>query len=168
MSIIEKSGDKALFLGLHKEATPILLDAMRVLLADTATVSQAVHGFHWNVKGPDFAQYHGLFGGVYEDLNESIDPTAEALLKLGVDAPGTLGEFVALRSVQDPAPVPSRPEVMAAVLVDMLNGLLRSLNVAFMQASAANEQGVANFLSDRIDHVQKHLWQLRVSAGSQA
>ena len=69
MSIVQKSGDKILFLGLHKEATMPLLDSLAVLLADTVTVTHVAHGYHWNVKGVNFSQYHELFGGIYQDLN---------------------------------------------------------------------------------------------------
>ncbi len=47
-------------------------------------------GFHWNVKGPDFSEFHDLFGDIYADAQGAIDPIAESILKLGFDSPATL------------------------------------------------------------------------------
>lgn len=41
--------------------------------------------------------------------------------------------------------------------------VLTSLNSAFQIANATNEQGVANFLAERIDNHQKWAWQLSAS-----
>lgn len=141
-------------------------DALKVLLADTVSVYHEAHGFHWNVKGQDFAQYHDLFAAIYEDLYGSVDPIAENILKMGVDAPFSLMDFVALRRVMESKPA-STPQEMGVALLDLLNQLLVCLNETFQTASNANEQGVANFVADRIDQTQKWIWQLRVSTGVQ-
>lgn len=168
MSIVEKGSTPDLYLhrqAIRKEATGPLIEALARLLADTVTVHQHAHGFHWNVKGPDFAQYHALFGGIYEDLAETVDPLAECLLKIGSPAPYTLSDMITLRTMTDAVAPPPTPEAMSAVLLQMVEVLLMSLNTAFAQATAANEQGIANLVSERIDATQKWAWQLKASLG---
>ena len=32
------------------------------------------HGYHWNIEGQDFKQYHEFLLEIYEDVYDSIDP----------------------------------------------------------------------------------------------
>lgn len=139
---------------------------LRRVLADAFTLYLRAHGYHWNVAGPDFAQYHELFGEIYEDVASSIDPIAESIRKLEGYAPFRLPELMALRSIPD---VPVSSNLPAAMVIDLLAAneqMLVTLNDAFAMCTAANQQGIANFVSERIDQHQKWSWQLRSSAQS--
>lgn len=148
------------------KADGTLVQALSVLLADTVSVYHEAHGFHWNVKGSDFSQYHGLFGEIYEDLYGSVDPIAENILKMGSDAPFQLSQFVGLRTIPESQPA-NDPQSMAMELLDCVNKLVSTLNRAFEVANANNQQGIANFIAERIDKTQKWAWQLRSSVGVQ-
>ena len=148
-----------------KAATPGLVGALKVALADAFTLYTRAHGFHWNVKGGafgTFGQWHALFEAIYSDTYESIDPMAENLLKLGSDAPFRLDEFVALRTIKDAAIIDD-PLAMAADLLAANEQMIATLVRTFAEANAANEQGIANFIAERIDAHQKWSWQLRAS-----
>lgn len=148
--------------GLDAGVAPGLVERLRVLLADTDTVVHQAQGYHWNVKGPDFVQYHDLFGDVYSDLYGSIDPIAENILKLEADTPFSLTDFTMNRSIPDAMPVTTAKEMLAA-LHQSVKALINSLNVAFEAATTANQQGIADFLGGRIDATQKWEWQIRRS-----
>ena len=139
-----------------------LVDLLKTLLADAVTMKFTAHGYHWNVEGQDFSQYHELFGNIYEDVDGSIDPLAEDLRKLGEYAPFTLTEFIEMRSVTSEE-VTASPKDMANALLKMNDEILKSIDKAFKQASKANEQGIANFLAERDDMHKKWRWQLTVS-----
>jgi HK97 family phage prohead protease len=137
-------------------------------LADTVVFKARAHGAHWNVKGPAFGAYHELFRAVYADADEAIDPLAEQLLKLDVDAPSTLNDFAA-RSTITPADLNSDdPQVLALDLRDMNEQVLESLEGAFDCATEIDEQGLANFLAERIDAHKKNRWQLTRSISNSA
>lgn len=140
--------------------------ALGVLLADSYSVYHEAHGFHWNVKGADFSQYHDLFSSITDDIYESIDPIAENMLKINADAPFRMSELASMRTVPESSPA-SDPQSMATALLAQIDGLLNTLKRTFDSAIAQNEQGIANFLSERIDATQKWAWQLRASAGVQ-
>lgn len=126
-----------------------------------------VAGCHWNVKGPDFHEFHALFSAIYEDVDGMIDPTAENILKLGFDAPATLSEFVALSKIADEPLMTGDPVQMSADIHDANEVLIAQINETFAMASALNEQGIANFMADRDGMHKKWAWQLRSIVGVQ-
>lgn len=147
-----------------EKAAPALVGVLRILLADVYALQTASQGAHWNVQGPDFAQYHELFGEVYEDVVGSVDPLAENILKVGGLAPASLTVMQGLRTTLDP--VESRdPRSLAAGLAEMNDRVLVRIDEAMRAALDANEQGVANFLAERDDMHKKWRWQLRASLG---
>lgn len=139
-----------------------LIDLLKALLADEVTMKFCAHGFHWNVEGIEFSQFHDLFGEIYEDVDGSIDPTAEDIRKLDAYAPYTLTDFITLRTVKC-SPVKSEPLAMAKELLKVNDGLLVTLNKVFAEATKVNEQGIANFAAERIDKHEKWRWQLKAT-----
>jgi len=138
-------------------------------LADSQVLLMRAHGAHWNVKGPGFGAYHELFGEIYEDIQENaIDQLGEQLLKLDVDAPSTLDEF-SQRSTITPQPISSDdPQVLATDLRDMNDMVLESLEDTFDCANDLDEQGLCNFIAERIDMHKKWRWQLTRSISNAA
>ena len=57
----------------------------------------------------------------------------------------------------------SNPKAMAKSLLTANESLLKSLKKAFDESQKKDEQGIMNFLADRIDNHQKWSWQLRAS-----
>lgn len=140
-----------------------LTKALKSLLADVFTVYLQSHGYHWNVEGQDFSQYHALFESITDDTYGSIDPIAENIRKLDDYAPLTLQKLIDLRTV-DFKDVEPTPKAMAKELLKSTEALIKKLNETFDIAVKAKEQGIANFLAERIDMHQKWAWQLRASA----
>jgi len=135
---------------------------LKVLVSDVITFYFMAHGYHWNVEGPDFSQYHELFEAIYSDAYTSIDPIAENIRKLDDYAPFSLQKFLDLRTL-DFKDVQPNPKSMAKALLTANESLLKSLNKAFSEAEKEKEQGIMNFLAERIDMHQKWAWQLRAS-----
>lgn len=147
-----------------EKSAPALVGVLRILLADVYAMQAAAQGAHWNVQGPDFAQYHELFSEVYDDVSGSVDPLAENILKVGGLAPASLTVMQGLRTTLDP--VESRDtRDLAAGLAGMNDRVLARIDEAMRAALDANEQGVANFLAERDDMHKKWRWQLRASLG---
>lgn len=141
-----------------------LISALKILQANVTVMYYKVHQFHWNVEGIEFTQYHEFFGDLYEDIYNSIDPIAENLRKLNEYAPFSLDELFKYKTL-------SEETHRVELLVDILNSLnaaneevINSLNKVFALATKENEQGICNFVADRIDTHKKHGWWLRASA----
>jgi starvation-inducible DNA-binding protein len=137
----------------------MLQDTMKTILANTVVLKYKAQGYHWNVKGMFFPQLHEFFGELYEDFEGAIDPIAEEIRTLGIDAPAGLSEFVGLRTIADGT---------ATTPVDMIMDLYQSnaeminlLTRAFDESNAVKKYGMNDFLGGRIDAHEKHAWMLR-------
>jgi starvation-inducible DNA-binding protein len=136
-----------------------LSSSIAVVLGSAVTMYFKTHGHHWNVKGRDFAEFHAFFQEIYEDIYESIDPTAELMLKMGHDAPYRLQDFMDLNQTQD-MDVTDDPFSMLADLYSANDVLIAVIGQALDLAANYNEQGVINFLADRDDMHKKWRWQI--------
>jgi len=137
-------------------------------LGDTVVFKFLAHGYHWNVRGKHFSEFHSKFEEIYTDADEAIDPLAENVRKLGYDAPYLLTDYAALSDIEPRSVSANDPVELAAALYAANNVVLQNLVTAFDRADECNEQGVANFLAERIDSHQKWRWQLGTITGADA
>lgn len=137
-----------------------LQEIMKKVLADTFAMYLKAHNYHWNVEGPLFSQFHDFFSGLYTELHGAVDPIAEQIRALDTYAPGSFKRFSELSDIEDETTIPS-PVDMARNLLSDNEKVLASLNVAFKLATNFEKQGLADFLSGRIDIHNKHAWMLR-------
>lgn len=143
-----------------------LCAAVKTTFADTFTAYYRAHSAHWNVTGPAFGAYHEFFSMIADDLYGSVDAFAEHLLKLGDDAPANLPALLDCGSITPAVNSGNDPRTLCVDLLEMNEMLLASLNAAFHAANDADEQGLANFLAERIDASKKWSWQLSKSVSS--
>lgn len=139
----------------------MLADALKTLLATEYAYAVKAQFFHWNVEGPDFAQLHSFFGMLYDDVNDNaIDQTAEYIRTLDDYTPGSFERFQELSVIQGQTKVP-RARLMIEELLANNGQMIELLNKTFEVATAENQQGIANFIAERIDAHGKWGWQLK-------
>lgn len=137
-------------------------------LGSTLALYMKAHGFHWNVKGQDFVEFHQLFSSIYEDAIGAIDPMAELILMLGYDAPASLSHMLSLSVIEEgDNESTDDPVGMSAHLLEAIQVVNAQILETFALASEANEQGIANFMADRDASHKKWAWQLRSITGAQ-
>lgn len=141
-----------------------LTTAIKVLLANQTVMYYKAHQFHWNIEGIEFTQYHEFFGDLYTDVYNSVDPTAELLRKLDDYAPVSLDELFKYKTLQEETTRVVLLEDILAKLIAANQEVLISLNKVFTIANDNKQQGICNFIADRIDTHQKHAWFLKASA----
>ena len=137
-----------------------LIEQMKVILGTNFGLYFKAHTFHWNVEGPDFAQYHGFLGDFYEAVFDQTDSIAEHIRALNSYAPTTLARMLELSKVQDIVAIPS-PLVMMSELAADNDKFIMELRTGIAVADAADEPAVGNFLQDILDAHQKHGWMLK-------
>lgn len=139
-----------------------LINMLKVLLADTVALKFKAHGYHWNVETDDFPQYHEFFGDIYADFDSAIDPFAEwiRMVDNGQYAPFSLSRLASLSTVPE-NPVTTDHEAMSADLLASIELVTPKLIQGFDMATAAKQNGLANFFADRQTAHQKWIWQLR-------
>jgi starvation-inducible DNA-binding protein len=142
------------------EKIPHLINNVAKNLGNAVIFTFKAQGHHWNVEGMKFHMFHAFFAEIYEDVQSSIDPMAENLLKLGVRAPHNLVQFAEHSSLSD------SPECFD--VYDMLKDLY-SANSQFISdlsdgielASGCGEHGIDDFLTARFDMHKKWQWQIK-------
>jgi starvation-inducible DNA-binding protein len=139
-----------------------LADELKVLLADTVALYLRSHGYHWNVEGNDFREYHLMFEEIYSDVYESIDPIAENIRKIKEYAPYRMERLVDLKTLPEET-VSTDPKSMATDLLSAIEHYIDSLNSVLKTATNEDEQGIVNFIAGRIETMQKWAWFLRAS-----
>jgi len=140
-----------------------LVSALEDLMSNSVVLYFVAHRAHWNVTGQDFSEYHGLFESIYSDVYGAIDPLAENIRKMG-EFPESLAEMISEAAIADDS-MTTDAKALAADLLIKNAAVLAMFKAAFDVATAANEQGIANFLAERIDSHEKWDWQLKASIG---
>ena len=139
----------------------MLADDLKILLATQYAYSIKAQYFHWNIEGPDFAQLHKFFQKLYEEVyNNSVDKTAEYIRALDEYTPGSMERFVELSAIAGQLRVP-RARLMIEELLADTTLMIDLLNHCFASAEQENQQGIANFIAERLDAMSKHAWMLR-------
>ena len=137
-----------------------LIEQLKVILGTNFVLYFKGHTFHWNVEGPDFAQYHKFLGDFYETVFENTDSLAEHIRALDSYAPTGLGRLLELSAIEETDIVPNALE-MLSLLKDDNEKYMIQLRAGIVLADQANEPAVGNYLQDLLDQHQKHAWMLR-------
>lgn len=127
-----------------------LAGELQSLLNDVSAYYITAHQFHWNVVGPDFAEFHEFFEEVYEDAWSSLDPIAENIRKLDQMVDIEFGQPDECEGVDE----------MLKCLSEMNMDLISTLKDTIDCADRERQQGILNFLADRLDTHQKFQWQI--------
>jgi starvation-inducible DNA-binding protein len=136
------------------------IDAAKIVLADSYRFTLLAQNYHWNVEGPFFSQLHELFGNIYEEVQGSIDKTAEEIRAMQSYTPASFKRFSELSSIED-----ETGQIDARIMLERLlranEQVLASIIACFESANAENNQGLANWMAERQDAHKKHGWMLR-------
>jgi starvation-inducible DNA-binding protein len=130
------------------------------LLADTYAVYLKTHGYHWNVRGPNFAALHQLFMTQYTEMWTSIDLLAERIRALGELAPLGYASFANLSAIKDGSPDSDAQAMLKELAADH-----ETLIATARSAREGADDVTASLIDDRIDAHQKHAWMLKASIG---
>ncbi len=106
--------------------------------------------------------YHDFFGKIYEEVGGAIDQFAEEIRAQNAYAPGAFSRFSELTNIRDEVLI-IKPETMVATLFADNAIVLASLQRARDEADKYGQNGLVNFIEERLDQHNKHAWMLRAS-----
>jgi starvation-inducible DNA-binding protein len=150
---------------MFEERNPVIAEKLAKLLADMVTAKLIFHGYHWNVLGPDFGEYHKFFKTLYKDVDSSIDPLAESILKVGFPAPYLISDYAEMTSIKEERLDGSSTTFLLQSAKRVNDSLMHSLFEALAEAEKFNEQGLMDFLAGRIDMHKMWNWQIKAFLG---
>jgi starvation-inducible DNA-binding protein len=143
-----------------------LVASLKNLQANSVVFYSTAQGFHWNVEGPLFTQYHEFFKEIYSDVYGSLDTVAEWIRKFDTPAPYSLQDFISAQTYGDVQLDSNSPIVMSRQLLLMNDAMIEKIKEMFDIPGIQKEQGLLNFLAERQDRHQFWGWQLRSSLKS--
>ncbi|MDP1643364.1 MAG: Dps family protein [Phenylobacterium sp.] len=150
--------------GLDAEDRKAVAQALSRMLADTYAVYLKTHGFHWNVRGPNFSSLHALFMEQYTEMWQAIDTVAERIRALGELAPQGYGAFGNLSSIKDGDPEGDSQSMLQALTSDH-ETVIATCREALTLAQKADDEASAGIITDRLEAHEKHAWMLRATLG---
>jgi starvation-inducible DNA-binding protein len=139
-----------------------LVQAAKVVLANHYAFYVKAQNYHWNVTGPDFSQYHELFGKIYGEVGDTIDTLAEQIRAMDAYAPGSFSRFSELSELEDELSVPTPAEMFRRLLNDiaLIQG---SIMRAYHLAEENMQHGYSNLMAERQDAFNKHAWMIKAT-----
>ena len=137
-----------------------LIEQLKVILGTTFGLYFKAHSYHWNVEGPDFAQYHEFLGNFYESVYGNVDSIAEHIRALNSYAPVSLSRMLELSDIEETNSIPTALAMIVDLKTDNERYMIH-LRAGIEAADQANEPAVGNFLQDILDQHQKQAWMLR-------
>lgn len=133
--------------------------------------------YHWNVVGPDFHQFHTLFGEQYEAIFEEIDRLSEHMRYLNIRPVGTLTRIVEVSTIGEGTNIVSVDEMGQKTVTigkplskgtEMIKQLLNDNQILIELLTEASEEAdtqrslaTANLLQDLMESHGKFVWMLR-------
>ncbi|NBB17350.1 DNA starvation/stationary phase protection protein [Caulobacter sp. SLTY] len=141
-----------------------VVEALNKALADSYAAYLKTHGYHWNVRGPNFSSYHNLFMTQYTEMWTALDVIAERIRTLGAYAPQGYATFANLTSIKDGDPDQSAEEMIRELVRD--HGVVAdTLRAALKDADAAGDDVTVDLMTQRLAAHEKHAWMLRATLG---
>lgn len=137
-----------------------LKEAMKRLFATNFQYYTKSHGYHVNVVGVNFVQFHELFGEVYEFAQESIDETGEQIRTIEAIAPFSLSRISELGSIEDGKEIPEATKMATELLTDA-QILMNHYEEAHDIAEEYKIYGLVNYTEGKMDNLAKLMWKLR-------
>ena len=137
-----------------------LIEQLKVILGTNFALYLKSHGYHWNIEGSNFPQYHDFLNGFYNEVFLQTDSIAEHIRALNSYAPGSLARMLELADIQEATSIPDAMAMMRDLAADNDRFIIH-LRAGIVAAEGANEPAVGNFLQDILDAHQKKGWMLR-------
>jgi len=137
-----------------------LISQLKTILGTNFALYLKSHGYHWNIEGSNFPQYHEFLNDFYSSVWAQTDDIAEKLRALGSYAPGSLARMLELADIQEANSIPDAMAMIRDLETDNERFIVH-LRAGIVAAEGANEPAVGNFLQDLLAAHQKKGWMLR-------
>ena len=137
-----------------------LIEQLKVILGTNFALYLKSHGFHWNIEGANFPQYHDFLNGFYNEVWNQNDLIAEHIRQLDSYAPGSLERMLELADLEESQNIPIALAMMTELKRDN-DRFIVHLRAGIVAAEQVDEPAIGNFLQDLLGAHQKKAWMLR-------
>jgi starvation-inducible DNA-binding protein len=153
--------DEKIDIGIPHENLKKIADMLNENLADEYVLLTKTKKYHWNVIDPRFNDLHKFLDEQYQLLNEAVDEIAERVRQMGGLTKATLKEFLAATQIEeDPGTYPKADTMLRNLLIGH-ESVIKSLRKNIDECQQLEDEGTANFLTDKMEEHEKMAWMLR-------
>lgn len=145
---------------LPKYSQSSVVEALRVVVADSYALMGQTHICHWNVRGRSFFSLHTAFEGQYTELFTAVDLLAERIRALGALAPGGLGnlaKIAGMPEIKEGASAAEMVEHLAVANAALVKNLMKARDLA----SDTGDDETEDLMIARIQVHEKTIWMLK-------
>lgn len=140
------------------------MEKLYKLISDTQAtlfmLFQKTWVYHWNVVGPDFYQFHEVFGKQYEEMFEEIDRLSEHMRYLNIKPVSALTRVTEVSHILE-ANNALDSKGMVRDLISDNETLINLFNKVSEEAESQNSKGTINLMDDLNESHGKFIWMLR-------
>ena len=162
---MNKSKSKTVILdidtGISRESLQKIADILNDDLADEYVLLTKTRNYHWNVEDPRFNDLHKFFEEQYEVLSAAVDEIAERVRAVGSRTRATLKEFINSSQIREDIRSYPNADTMLGNLLSDHETIIKTLRKNINECQELNDEGTANFLTDKMEAHEKMAWMLR-------
>jgi len=162
---MNKSKSKTVILdidtGISRESLQKIADILNDDLADEYVLLTKTRNYHWNVEDPRFNDLHKFFEEQYELLSAAVDEIAERVRAVGSRTRATLKEFINSSQIREDIRSYPNADTMLGNLLSDHETIIKTLRKNINECQELNDEGTANFLTDKMEAHEKMAWMLR-------
>jgi len=162
---MNKSKSKTVILdidtGISRESLQKIANILNDDLADEYVLLTKTRNYHWNVEDPRFNDLHKFFEEQYELLSAAVDEIAERVRAVGGRTRATLKEFINSSQIREDIGSYPNAETMLGNLLSDHETMIKTLRKNINECQELNDEGTANFLTDKMEAHEKMAWMLR-------
>ena len=135
-----------------------LIDLLNGRLADATDLKTQTKHAHWNVKGPQFFQFHELFDQIAPHFDDYADLIAERAVQLGGVANGTLRQAADTSEIPEYDLSATTGTEHVKALVKNTSRFAKAVRQAIDQADELEDKDTADIFTEVSRQVDKDLW----------
>ena len=162
---MNKSKSKTVILdidtGISRESLQKIANILNDDLADEYVLLTKTRNYHWNVEDPRFNDLHKFFEEQYEVLSAAVDEIAERVRAVGGRTRATLKEFINSSQIREDIRSYPNADTMLGNLLSDHETIIKTLRKNINECQELNDEGTANFLTDKMEAHEKMAWMLR-------
>jgi starvation-inducible DNA-binding protein len=147
--------------GISRESLQKIANILNDDLADEYVLLTKTRNYHWNVEDPRFNDLHKFFDEHYELLSVAVDEIAERVRAVGGRTRATLKEFINSSQIREDVGSYPNADTMLGNLLSDHETIIKTLRKNINECQELNDEGTANFLTDKMEEHEKMAWMLR-------
>jgi starvation-inducible DNA-binding protein len=147
--------------GISRERLQKIANILNDDLADEYVLLTKTKNYHWNVEDPRFNDLHKFLDEQYEQLSAAVDEIAERVRAIGGRTRATLKEFISSSQIREDVGSYPNADTMLGNLLSDHETIIKTLRKNINECQELNDEGTANFLTDKMEEHEKMAWMLR-------